>query len=435
MNVRRFFAKDMRQGLHMVQDVLGPDVVILSNTKVNGGIELIVSEDYEESDLQAFKASQKGSAKTNTEQSIAETSTTDKEVSNQRASGELESVVESSKPIMKTRRPSRTVPHSGSNVPPKLVWTEEPLLTKMREEMQSLRGLIEDQMSGLAWGDLGKRHPIAANVMVKLCNMGFAAEIALHLVEKISHDTGLDQAWVQVKKTIFRQIRTSDELLNQSYGKVALVGPAGVGKTTTIAKLAIAAAQKNGTETVSVVNMDNERIGAHSEIQSIGQISGIVVEKANTATELQQLLDDAYDRNQVFIDNSGIGCSDPRLQELADKYTQSDTDIDIYLVLSATTQHIALRETINAYQCLPLKGIILTHLDEVMALGTILSVMMQSRLPLYAISNGQQIPNDLHPVDIVELWEQSELRLQKTEDKPSSPLMNLSQQSQELVYD
>jgi flagellar biosynthesis protein FlhF len=178
---------------------------------------------------------------------------------------------------------------------------------------------------------------------------------------------------------------------------IALVGSTGVGKTTSVAKLAARYALRHGQRSVALVTTDCYRIGAHEQLFTYGRILGVPVQVASSHEELQSTLASLADRRLVLIDTAGMSQRDLRLAEQLATLRDSGFPLRTYLVLNVTTQLNVLDEAVRAFGKAALEGCILTKVDEAASLGGVLSVVAKHRLPLAYVGDGQRVPEDLHP--------------------------------------
>ncbi|OQX41587.1 MAG: flagellar biosynthesis protein FlhF, partial [Candidatus Sedimenticola endophacoides] len=200
MKIKRFFAKDIRQALRQVRETLGPDAVILSNRQVDGGVELVAAMDYQEA---AFASVGRA------------------EPPQERASAPA--------------RPEEAAPEAGEAVPERprarVEWSQDPVLVEMRREMQSLRRMMENQLSGLSWRDLGDSRPTTQELYRRLMAIGLSPDICKGLIGRVEQTGEPEQAWRQALGLLAADLPTTGEKLLEEGGIVALIGPTGVGKT------------------------------------------------------------------------------------------------------------------------------------------------------------------------------------------------------------
>jgi flagellar biosynthesis protein FlhF len=186
-----------------------------------------------------------------------------------------------------------------------------------------------------------------------------------------------------------------DELL-ASGGVVALVGPTGVGKTTTIAKLAARFALRHGRRHVSLVTMDHYRIGAHEQLRTYGKLIGVPVHIAGDEQELCVILNQMNDRKLILIDTAGTS---QRAMQLSEQFATLNADgaaIKRYLVMSATSQTAVNDEVVSSFSSINPERCILTKVDEATSLGGVLSVLIKHKLPVSYMGDGQRVPDDFH---------------------------------------
>ncbi|MGL6258023.1 flagellar biosynthesis protein FlhF [Vibrio sp. WXL210] len=269
-------------------------------------------------------------------------------------------------------------------------------LENMREEMASIRRLLEHQVSGLMWQEVERREPLRAMLIKRLTRMGLSEELADQLACYIPEDTPPPKAWKALLGLVADQIPAAKSDILRKGGVVALLGPTGVGKTTTIAKLAARAAMEYGADNVALVTTDTYRIGAHEQLAIYGRIMGCPVRVAKDSNELADVIYQLRNRRLILVDTAGMGQRDVRLSEQLDTLMQESGEvIHSYLVLPATAQRKVLQETIDHFKRIPLSGCILTKLDESLSLGEFIGVVIENALPVAYIANGQRVPEDI----------------------------------------
>ncbi|MBF8999546.1 flagellar biosynthesis protein FlhF [Vibrio sp. CAIM 722] len=269
-------------------------------------------------------------------------------------------------------------------------------LENMREEMISIRRLLEHQVSGLMWQEVERREPLRAMLIRRLERMGLSLDLADQLACYIPEDTPPPKAWKALLRLVADQIPVSKQDILKRGGVVALLGPTGVGKTTSVAKLAARAAMEFGADNVALVTTDTYRIGAHEQLSIYGRIMGCPVKVAKDSKELADVIYQLRNRRLILVDTAGMGQRDVRLSEQLDTLMQESGEvIHSYLVLPATAQRKVLQETIEHFRRIPLSGCIMTKLDECLSLGEFVSVVVQNALPVAYIANGQRVPEDI----------------------------------------
>ncbi|MGL6147910.1 MAG: flagellar biosynthesis protein FlhF, partial [Plesiomonas sp.] len=269
-------------------------------------------------------------------------------------------------------------------------------IEQMRAEMLSIRRLLEHQVSNLMWQEMERKEPVRAMLIDRLLKMGFPAELSEQLICYIPENTALGEAWSLVLTLLEEQLTIAEDDLLKRGGVVALIGPTGVGKTTTIAKLAALYAMEYGAEHIALVTTDNYRIGAHEQLATYGRILGCPVRIAKDADELAAVLYQLRHKRFILLDTAGMGQRDLRLTEQLNTLMQTQGErIRSFLVLPATAQRSVLQETVEHFRRIPLAGTILTKLDECLSLGEVMSVTIQNALPISYITDGQRVPEDI----------------------------------------
>jgi flagellar biosynthesis protein FlhF len=185
----------------------------------------------------------------------------------------------------------------------------------------------------------------------------------------------------------------------------ALVGPTGVGKTTTVAKIAAECALRFGPEQVALVTTDTYRIGAIDQLGIYGRILSAPVFAIRDETDLRQTLANLRARRLVLIDTIGMSQRDQRLAEQVALLAGAGRPVHRVLLLPAVAQPSVLDDVVRAYRGAALAGCILTKVDEAPSLGGALDALLRHRLTLHYVANGQRVPEDLHrpsPLYLVE---------------------------------
>jgi len=372
MKIKRFFAKDVRQAIHQVRTELGPDAVILSNRQVPGGIEIVAAIDYDEALIGGFAAEEA-----------------------EAGAAAVGSTAQETAPHEPVPRPEPAAPRAAPQGP-QIVWSQEPTLVEMRSEIHHLRGILEHQVSGLAWGDFTRRHPLRARLLRSLMALGLHPELCKQVADQASESNDFIQLWRDALGIVAGRLPIAEEDILSDGGVVALVGPTGVGKTTMVAKLAARFILRHGARSVALVSTDNYRIGAHDQLRTYGRILGVPVRTASDREQLRETLTDLADKRLVLIDTAGMSQRDQRLNDQLSAIRDAEPTIMTYLVLSATTGASGLDEVVRSYKSTNLHGCIFTKLDETANLGGALATAIKHTLPVAYVGDGQRVPEDVH---------------------------------------
>lgn len=436
MKIKRFFAEDMRRGLQQVKETLGADAIILSNKKVNGGIELVAAVDPDARapeaapEMTAHSTATQQPAEQESEapaQSLAELlqrqNAAPSSVSSQAAeqmNGQPETAVKHDiYQQMAHQAASAQQEPSQADVFPEQVNTpdsnDSEAIAELRSQVNGIRQLLEHQLSGLMKQEMDREEPVRAMLMQRLMTMGLSERIADQIACFIPESSSDEDAWEQTMHLLEGQLNTTNDDILTRGGAVALVGPTGVGKTTTIAKLAARYAQRHGSDKVALITTDTFRIGASEQLQTYGRIIGCPVKVAKDAKELADSLLSLRDKSLILIDTAGMGQRDKRLSEQLGQLIQNTRlRIRPYLVLSATSQSQVLNDAVKQFKTLPLSGCIFTKLDECLSLGESISVAIEYGLPVGYVTNGQQVPEDIKVADANYLVSEAERLMDKS---------------------
>lgn len=276
MKIKRFRAPDMRRAIQQVRQEHGPDAVILSSRSVDGAVEIVSAVDYDP-DLIAGMANPAAAAEPTPP------------VSSPAEPDGLEEAIETAATETPTfERPASEAPAAP---PPRPVveidWTSDPSLKAMQAELSAVRGMLNEQFARLSWADLRAFRPARALLLRRVAALALDEQLAAALVEEVAHPDDGEQAWREVLLGLARRLKVTREDPIDAGGVFALVGPTGVGKTTTIAKLAARHCLRHGPESLALISTDNFRVGAQRQLDAYGAILGVAVRRAETAEDLQ----------------------------------------------------------------------------------------------------------------------------------------------------
>jgi flagellar biosynthesis protein FlhF len=393
MNVQRFFASNSREALKNVKAGLGPDAVILSNNAVEGGVEILA---LPADDLSLLAQ--------------PTVTTTPRRPRSARSEEQVQTVL-GKRAAAPQPRPQMETPPAQS---PARAQAELTIARNVISEIKSLRGLVEDQLASLAWGDLARREPLKALVMRELLRCGFSAQLAREFTSRMPAGTDAKKASAWIRQALALNLKKVDaghEIVAQG-GVYALVGPTGVGKTTTCAKIAARCVMRHGADKVALLTTDGYRVGAHEQLRIYGKILGLAVHAVKDANDLHITLSELRRKHLVLIDTVGMSQRDQRVSEQIAMLSGAKQEVKRLLLLPATSSGETLEDVVRVYQRAQgtsnaISGCILSKLDEGVNLGTVLDVAMRHRLPVHYVADGQRVPEDLHLPNVKELLQRA----------------------------
>lgn len=268
---------------------------------------------------------------------------------------------------------------------------------RLMDELASIKGLLERQLAGFAWSEISRQAPARTQLMSELLEVGFSSQLTRSLTEQLRPEASLEEARKHVRDALARNLRTlnTDTDIIDRGGVYALVGPTGVGKTTTTAKLAARCVVRHGADKLALITTDGYRIGAHEQLRIYGRILGVQVYVVRDASDLRQTLQELRGKHMVLIDTIGMSQRDRMVVEQASMLTSAG-NIKRLLVLNATAQGSTLDDVMRAYEGQDLAGCVLSKVDEAASLAPALDVAMRHELSVFYIANGQRVPEDLH---------------------------------------
>lgn len=456
MNVQKFVANSSREAWQQVRKVLGPDAIILSNRTTKEGIEILAVADDEISSVtvpamhsapvykrvdssaqedvmpvqptmmdkplsaailpeqqpvvqQVRKVVFPKDTAVNTKpiiidepvETVQTSNYTDVRVWRNRAQPVKAAVVEP--PVSNAANASPIVPPQEK--PP----VQQPvasapdknyveILNEVMNEIRSMRGVIESQLAEITWNNTQKREPIKAQVLREMLMAGFSASLSRLIAENLPSNIKEGDALLWVRSVLARNLQVldnEDSLLDHG-GVYAMVGPTGVGKTTTTAKLAARCVMRHGPSKLALISTDGYRIGGYEQLRIYGKILGVMVHSVRDESDLKLALSELQGKHTILIDTVGVGQRDKMVAEQIAMLSGNDKNIKRILCLNATSTSSTLNEVVRAYRGEKLDGCILTKLDEAATIGNVLDVIIRQKLQLYYVANGQRVPEDLH---------------------------------------
>ena len=361
MKVHRFIGHTARECMAMVRDGLGPHAMILSNRSVSEGVEIMACS---EQDFIAV---------------ISE---------------------DAPNPLAPPRLDKAT----------QAVTAGQDNMLELMTEIRTMRDSLETQLAEMDWSGQQKAQPTKAGILKVLLAAGLSPSLARYLTEKNTVQDNTVEAGISWAKDMLARnlavLPSDDEVLDEG-GVYALVGPTGVGKTTTIAKLAARCVMRNGSGKLALITTDSYRIGAHEQLHIYGKLLGVMVHFVKDAVDLRIALDELKNKHTVLIDTVGMSQRDKAVTAQTAMFTGAQVPIKRLICLNASSTIDTLNEVVNAYRGSGLAGCILTKLDEAASISGALDVVLRQKLKIFYLATGQRVPEDLQVPDARQLVEQA----------------------------
>jgi flagellar biosynthesis protein FlhF len=375
MKIKRYTATSMRAALAQVRAEQGPDAVILSSRRGDDGIEVIAAVDYDEALLVDM----------NRQQTIAP----------------------AIEPLAEPVRAAIPAPVSATNSIRKAVLPavrSDLAYGAMHRELQDLRKMLETGLAGMTWNDKRLREPLKARVLEELSALDIAPDVAMALAARAPRRTTLENPSHIPLALLVKHLPVVDDLGGLNGGIIAVVGPTGAGKTTTIAKLAARWCMQHGSQDLALVSTDGYRIGAREQLMTYARILGAPMHAANSGRDLARVLDRLKSKKLILIDTAGMAPRDVRLTEQLSALQLGAARARVLLALPAQGEGHALEDIVQAFAPLTPVACILTKVDEAASLGAVISTTLRHRLKIAYICDGQRVPEDVHAAHQRRVW-------------------------------
>lgn len=346
MKIKRFAAATMREAMREVRATLSADAVILESRRTATGVEVVAAIDYDHLAPPPAAATTAAAPKP--------------------TAGRFELRLE-----------------------------DDPELIALKRDVQEVKHLLQEKLGGLMWSETKLQQPQRAVLFSRLAQLGLSAALSRELVTALRPEFEGEQADNAVLTDLAQRIPVLPSAAQGMSGVIALVGPTGVGKTTTIAKLAARYAAEHGTRDIALISTDHYRIGAQEQLFTYGRLLGVPVHSARDGAELEALLLKLADRKLVLIDTAGMAPQDRQLAAQLALFQPLAGKLKTYLAMTASGQASDYEQTIRQFRAAPLAGCILTKLDEATKIGAALSASIHHQLGIAWLSDGQRVPEDL----------------------------------------
>lgn len=413
MKVKRFVVPSMQVGLKQVGESLGPGAVILSNRRLAEGLEIVAG--VEEAELAAYEASRPAVKDPDAIIKAHTDSTGTPKLDQHSMQSLLEAMAPKNKAAFEGRQASKPRPDGGNKAPaspkperptvasrppereaaarPQLPASDE-LMSIMRQEIAGLRTMLEQQTNLLQEPALPKMSPRIERLEARLGSLGFSSSIQRSLLRHYDTELPLDTNWRRLMGRLSAGLATPLMDPIKEGGVVALCGPTGAGKTTTLAKMAARYVKDFGADDLTIVSADYFQMGAQTSLASVARILGVEFIAMQDGETLTEVLRSLKHKRLVLIDTSG---SREALQQWQKDVvaTGLESRLSTVMVVPATAHEASLKQFIARFPGKVISGAVLTKLDEAPCFGSLFDSLLRYRWPIWYCSAGQNIPRDL----------------------------------------
>jgi|GEM_PF-2260234 len=448
MEIKRIKEKSIHDAIQKVREELGPDAVILSTEKSRHGVEIIAALDFDATVLEQKLTEQN--------QLSAESNAAILQQGNEKIAGELIDGIDTMlekhlSQHLETINQSMMQLQAESNAERNKIYdtlnnkidalhksVEEKYLEQQRarsvnftvlqnqvvqlrddftdymtsklpdemssimqiqEELGDLKDVLGCQTKLLDWEQWGKNNPIGISLISRLVNAGFGVGLSKQVMTNISDVSNSETAWRNVIELLTCGIKTPAKDIQIDGGVVMALGRTGVGKTTTLAKIATKYVIENGSDDVVFINLDDKRVGGFSQLDTYGKILNIPVYRFDGTENLHSIVKIISTKKLVLIDTAGMIEPGEEIKRFVNNLDKSKINVHKLLLMSANTQLHNLKEVVDGFKkCAP-NGCVITKTDESSQLGNVLTVSIEDDLPVYFETFGQQVPEDISSIE------------------------------------
>jgi flagellar biosynthesis protein FlhF len=302
----------------------------------------------------------------------------------------------------------------------------EAIQSSVLGELRQMKDFIAGQLEALSWLEGTRRQPVRNRLLRSLMVAGLSPVLSRALVSRLPEGCTDDLAATWVRKALIRNLRTDPSgAMIESGGVFAIVGPTGVGKTTSTAKIAARFALRHGTQSIGLVTVDAYRVGGQDQLRSFGRMLGVPVHVAHDAPSLQDFLQLYENKKLVLIDTAGISQRDARVDELLDSL--AGAGIGKLLVVNAASHVETLEEVVHAYRGNEAAGMIISKLDEAVRPGAALDCAIRHKIRVVGLADGQRVPEDWH-------WADPRALVDKALSVPASPAFEFDEEMLGMMF-
>jgi flagellar biosynthesis protein FlhF len=447
MSAKRFFATNAKDALRRIKAELGGDAVVLSSSEVNDGVEFlaIAAKDLvaattvvpaaptapsrptaanlplrttQEPMMPAAAAAAGAAADRNsmTLNRAAQAPQPEQPLERQRASLQSRSlaleVAQAREARTQANVPQASAPPANDR-PVQFENAAKPAaeaapstsgIYELSSQMAEVKKILSGHLATNYWGMLQQRAPSQAQLMGRLISAGMSSAVVSRMLAELPPLADFDAQIKAAQNWVQAQLKVSDafELFDRG-GVFAFIGPTGVGKTTTLAKIAARCVLRYGRRQVAMLTTDTYRVGAQEQLRLFSRILGLPVVSLRDSDDMESKLQELSSRKIILLDTAGVSQRDTMMVDQLGMIQRGCRNVHRVLVMSATTSTRTMDDVVTAHQSAlggqGLHSAIVTKIDEGMSLAPAVDCVLRHDLPLLFLSNGQRVPEDLFPAD------------------------------------
>jgi flagellar biosynthesis protein FlhF len=373
MRIKRYTAATMREALGLIRAEQGEEAVILSTRRLETGVEIVSAVDYDAALI-----------------------------------GDATRHVNPPSPPSSDAapRPPRPAETAEMAVGPRVAATPAmpPEYSELQRELKDMRHFLEGELAALGWNNRRQQNPFGTRVLEELTQLDIAPDITRLLVRRLPKRTAARNPEHIPLALLVKHLPMLQDPTCIDGGVAAIVGPTGVGKTTTIAKLAARWCMRHGNQELALVSTDGYRIGARDQLLTYARILDVPMHASDGGSDLAQVLSRLRHKRLVLVDTAGLGQRDNRVPVQLDSLRRGLGDARVLLALPSAGESKAVDEIVRVYGRIAPDACILTKVDEAASLGAALSAVLRRALPIAYLCDGQRVPEDLHDAEDKRLW-------------------------------
>jgi flagellar biosynthesis protein FlhF len=419
MKAKKIRAKNIKSAMDAAIKNLGPDAIIIQKNVVPTGIEVIAAR---EGDYEEAKAEQKRRGHTNRSPDIVEYKMeqsdqpkakmwVDYEIKNRKVGPVTDSMSEKSRHERESVRENKS---SSEDLELNKLNEERVAMREMSSDIKNLKDLLELQTEPLKELKYIRDSFSAVNLRSKalspasavydmlysrMSRMGLNDRIKVRMSAGIEASVTVNKAWTMALSNLSNIMVTGEKNPISKGGVFAFLGATGVGKTTTIGKIATQHVMDHGNESIVLVTTDAFKIASFEQLKTFGRILDVPVYAISERDSLAAIIASIDPNKTILIDTAGMSIKGDIAAMQSKMIADVGVDIQRYLVLSASSQETFIEKVWESHAKFGINGLIVSKVDESSSLGPVIATSIEKNVPILYLADGQKIPDDCHVLD------------------------------------